>query len=145
MIRIYLLIGFAALSLGCQKEQTSAPSEADAPASETTQTAFNEAGAPTIQIKVPEIHCESCVKQVTEALASQAGVADVIVSLESKVATVAINEEEFKAKDAIATLVDYQFFESEVVEPGDESTDSSSEETEEPQAKEDSEADSTSE
>ena len=113
MYRCFVLAGVAAMLIGCQ--DTSAP-EPGVSVEETTQTTFNEAGAPTIRIEVPGIHCESCVEQVTEALSSQSGVTDVIVSLEDKIATVAVDEETFDTDDAIATLVDYQFPESKVIE-----------------------------
>jgi len=77
---------------------------------ETKPVAFNVEGAPTIAFIVPEMMCEeSCVPQVRKILASQPGVKDVAVDLESKRATVAVDQDDFDAEKAIAALVDMRF------------------------------------
>ena len=98
------------LACGCQRK---APQES-APTASTA--AFNEAGAPTDRFSVPDMMCEeSCLVKVKEALSEQPGVAEVTVDFESKVATVAIDEQVFDSEAAIATLVDYQFGNSKLL------------------------------
>lgn len=59
---------------------------------------------------VPDMMCEfSCVPTVRDALAKQPGVKDVAVDLETKTATVAVDEDQFDAEAAIAALVDLQY------------------------------------
>ena len=121
-MRRFICIATLLLVAGCQEAATTkteaevAPIDRPAEPVEVTETAFNTAGAPTVRIDVPDIMCESCVAEVKKALASHAGVADVMVSLEEKVATVAVDQETFQAEDAIALLVDHQFLNSKVVE-----------------------------
>lgn len=103
------------LAAGCQGSSTTAP-ETTASA---TPTAFNTGGAPTVSFSVPDMMCEySCVEQVKEALAAQPGVKEVKIDFAAKQATVAVDAEKFDSEAAIATLVDYQFTNSQLVEPG---------------------------
>ena len=63
------------------------------------------------------MHCEfSCAPKVFETLIAQPGVKDVKVELETKTATIAIDEESFDADAAIAALVDVQFVNTTVVQ-----------------------------
>jgi len=104
---------FAVLVAGCQTELSTAPEESTAKAS---PVAFNVEGAPTVAFSVPDMMCEfSCVEQVKIALSSEPGVKDVQVDFEAKRATVAVDREQFDAEGAIATLVDYQFTNSQLV------------------------------
>jgi copper chaperone CopZ len=103
---------FAVLLAGCQSEFSTAPEESTAKAS---PVAFNLEGAPTVAFSVPDMMCEySCVEQVKKALSSEPGVKDVLVDFEAKRATVAVDREQFDEEAAIATLVDYQFTNSQL-------------------------------
>jgi copper chaperone CopZ len=77
--------------------------------SETQPVAFNTAGAPTVQFSVPDMVCESCSAAVHETLAKQPGAKEVVVDLEEKVATVAIDKVSFDEEAAVAALLDKQF------------------------------------
>jgi copper chaperone CopZ len=103
-----------ALAAGCQTQHSPTSQESSTVAS---PVAFNTAGAPTISFSVPDMMCEfSCVEQVKEALSSQPGVKEVQVDFAAKRATVAVDPEQFDAEAAIATLVDYQFTNSQLIE-----------------------------
>jgi copper chaperone CopZ len=113
-----------ALLAGCSEstpvEETLSNSEAAAMVAEETAQAtpvvFNAEGAPTIAFSVPDMMCEhSCVPAVREVLAKQPGVKDVKVELETKTATVAVDESEFDAEAAVAALVDRQFTETKLL------------------------------
>lgn len=92
---------------GCS-EATVAP--ADISAQSTTATAFNVAGAPTVEFSVPDMMCpESCAVKTKEILSEQPGAKEVVVDFDSKTATVAIEEGKFDADAAIAALVDHGF------------------------------------
>jgi copper chaperone CopZ len=114
-----------ALLIGCSE---SAPvddtalsnSEAAAMVAEETAQAtpavFNAEGAPTVAFSVPDMMCEhACVPAVREVLAKQPGVKDVKVELETKTATVAVDESQFDAEAAVAALVDRQFKETKLL------------------------------
>lgn len=81
----------------------------DASESEAKPVAFNTAGAPTVKFEVPDMVCESCSAAVEETLAKQPGAKEVIVDLEEKVATVAVDEAAFDKDAAVAALLDKQF------------------------------------
>ena len=130
IVRLTSIIAIAAITLGCQAQSTTAPSgdsttqsSAQQDTTQVTEAVFNESGAPEVRIDVPDISCESCVAHVKEALISQPGVREVKVSLEDKVATVAIDRESFKPEDAIAILVDYQFGNSKLTKDDSEAAD----------------------
>ncbi len=109
MTKRFATLASLLLLAGCSTENVS---QTEAPATEpveVTETAFNTSGAPTVKINVPDVVCESCVAKVKEALTSQPGVKDVMVSLEDKIATVAVDKQAFEPQEAIALLVDYQF------------------------------------
>ena len=92
----------AAFCLGC--------SGSDVPSPEVTLTAFNVAGAPTVEFSVPDMMCpESCAVKTKEILAEQRGAKEVVVDFETKTATVAVEEGKFDAEVAIAALVDHGF------------------------------------
>lgn len=83
---------------------------------QATPAVFNAEGAPTVAFSVPDMMCEvSCVPAVREVLAKQPGVKEVKVELETKTATVAVDESEFDAEAAIAALVDRQFKETKLL------------------------------
>jgi copper chaperone CopZ len=84
--------------------------------SEATPVAFNTAGAPTVKFSVPDMVCESCSAAVQETLAKQPGAKEVIVDLEEKVATVAVDEKSFDEAAAVAALLDKQFSKAKLVE-----------------------------
>ena len=73
----------------------------------------------TVVMNVPEIHCESCAAKVTEVLSEHPGVNGVTVDVESKRATVSVDQEVFDSEAALAELEDYQFSGSQIV--GDDS------------------------
>lgn len=68
----------------------------------------------TVLLHVPDMYCESCVAKVTEVLSEQPGVESVSVDLETKQASLAIDRAVFDSEAAIATLVDYQFTNSQL-------------------------------
>jgi copper chaperone CopZ len=112
------------LLLGCSESATedSALSNSEAAAmvaeetAKTTPAVFNAEGAPTVTFSVPDMMCEqSCVPTVRETLAAQPGAKEVKVELETKTATVAVDEEAFDAAAAVAALVDLQFTETKLV------------------------------
>ncbi len=102
-----------ALASGCT--QTTTVTSTAGQATVATAATFNAGGAPTIEISVPEMVCEHCSQSVHEILAKQPGVKDVKVTLEKKVATVAVDEDEFHADEAIAALVDMQYKEAKLI------------------------------
>ncbi len=88
-------------------------------------TAFNAAGAPTVEFKVPDMMCEeSCAKAVHDTLAAQPGAVDVKVDFPNRLATVAVDEQKFDSEAALAALLDKQFTEAKLV--GAESSDTNS-------------------
>lgn len=118
MKRYATLAAFAVLVAGCQSELSTTP---EASTATVTPAAFNVEGAPTVSFSVPDMMCEfSCVEQVKKALSSEPGVKDVKVDFEAKQATVAVDREKFDAEAAIATLVDYQFTNSQLLPDSDE-------------------------
>ena len=121
----FVAVAGIALLIGCSEsapvEDTAlSNSEAAAMVAEETAQAtpavFNAEGAPTVEFSVPDMMCEvSCVPAVREVLAKQPGVKEVKVELETKMATVAVDESEFDAKAAVAALVDRQFKETKLL------------------------------
>jgi|GEM_PF-1892915 len=110
---------------GCQDSHTASSMPGDRVAA--TPATFNTAGAPTLVLSIPNMHCESCVAKTTEVLSKQAGVVDVRVDLDTKQATVAVDEATFDGKAALAVLDDYGFTGSSILDEasrqGEESTD----------------------
>lgn len=107
------LAALAALSLGCGKPAAPPAESTTDVANEAVTLVFNESGAPTVEFDVPGIHCEvMCVPKVRETLQAQPGVVDVKVDLDTKVATVAIEEEAFDSAAAIEALAAADFPES---------------------------------
>lgn len=92
----------------------SAPS-ADVSA-EVTQVVFNEAGAPVVEIEAPGMHCENCAASIVEALREKPGVVDVKADAKTKLVSVAVEEADFKADDAIAAISEAGFGEATMVE-----------------------------
>jgi copper chaperone CopZ len=102
-----------ALLTGCNE---STPVEETLSNSEAAPAVFNAERAPTVAFSVPDMMCEhSCVPAVREVLAKQPGVKDVKVELETKTATVAVDESEFDAEAAVGALVDRQFKETKLL------------------------------
>jgi copper chaperone CopZ len=123
-----LALGFlpvlsVSLLMGCSKSATEeaglSNSEAAAMVAEETKTTpavFNVEGAPTVTFSVPDMMCEqSCVPTVRETLAAQPGAKEVKVELETKTATVAVDQEKFDPQAAVTALVDLQFTETKLV------------------------------
>lgn len=102
------IILLLASSLGCG-------SSTDVTKSETTLVEFNAAGAPTVQFEIPDMVCESCTEAVQKTLASQTGAKEVKADLETKLATVAIDESTFDKEAALAALFDKQFSQAKLV------------------------------
>lgn len=109
MTRLASLAVVLVLAVGCgQSSPVTVPTPDESVAA--TPAAFNTEGAPTVAFDVPDMMCEfSCVPTVRDALAKQPGVKDVKVDLETKRATVAVDENQFDAEAAIAALVDLQY------------------------------------
>ncbi|MEM9660032.1 MAG: heavy-metal-associated domain-containing protein, partial [Planctomycetota bacterium] len=118
-MQIASVLVLVTLTIGCgaQTPQGSEVGEklpqgdsADNDAIVATEADFNVDGAPTVVFSVPDMMCEeSCVPAVQKILAGQPGVEEVHVALDSKTATVAVDEQSFDADAAIAALVDMQF------------------------------------
>jgi len=101
-ILVLLALG---LTLGCSDGELRLP--------EATTAVFNAAGAPTVEFSVPDMMCpEGCGEKTKEILAEQRGAKDVYVNFEAKTATVAVEEGEFDAEQALAALVDHGFDQS---------------------------------
>lgn len=101
-ILVLLALG---LTLGCSDGELRLP--------EATTAVFNAAGAPTVEFSVPDMMCpDSCAVKTKEILAEQRGARDVLVDFETKTATVAVDEAEFDAEQALAALVDRGFDQS---------------------------------
>ena len=73
----------------------------------------------TVSLEVPAIHCEVCVGGVSNCLKEQPGVMEVSVDVDTKVATIKVDEAIFDADKAIASLTDAQFAGSSVRIAGD--------------------------
>ena len=109
MTRLASLAVVLVLAVGCGQSSSVTVSTTDEPVA-ATPAAFNADEAPTVAFDVPDMMCEfSCVPTVRDALAKQPGVKDVKVDLETKRATVAVEEDQFDADAAIAALVDLQY------------------------------------
>ena len=113
-MKSYTTLATAAVLLaGCQSEVASNADNSNVAAA---AVAFNVSGAPTISFSVPDMMCQhACAVKVKEALAAQPGVEEVKVDFEAKLATVAIDQDLFDPDAAVATLIDYQFTNSELV------------------------------
>ncbi len=88
------------------------------PAEEVTHaelSPFNKAGSPVVALSIPNMHCESCVAKTTEVLSRQPGVIEVRVDLETKRATLAVDEASFDSQIALVVLDDYGFTDSTVM------------------------------
>jgi copper chaperone CopZ len=74
-------------------------------------TAFNPAGAPTVEFALPNLVCDDdeCALAVKDILARQPGTEDVLVDVDARTATVAIDEAKFNSRTAIAELRDKGF------------------------------------
>lgn len=83
--------------------------EIDSPATAAV-SAFNTAGAPTVEFNAPDMMCpEGCGAKVKQILSAQPGAKDVVINFETKTATVAVDQEKFDPEAAIAALKDYGF------------------------------------
>ncbi|QEG37015.1 heavy-metal-associated domain-containing protein [Bythopirellula goksoeyrii] len=97
---------------GCQKAADTATDSTVT----ASPAAFNVAGAPTVEFKVPDMMCEeSCAKAVHDTLAAQPGAEDVMVDFPNRLATVAVDQETFDSQAALAALLDKQFTKTELV------------------------------
>jgi copper chaperone CopZ len=114
----YLLLAVVVGIAGCADTKVAtndaAKSEVEMP--EAQPAAFNTAGAPTVQFSVPDMVCESCSEAVHSTLATQPGAKEVVVDLEKKVATVAVDEAAFNEEAAVAALLDKQFTKAKLME-----------------------------
>ena len=117
-MRFARMVCMCLLAIGCSQSSENQFSKVavEEPAAEATPAVFNAEGAPTVAFSVPDMMCEhSCVPTVRETLANQPGVKDVKVDLESKTATVAVDNDAFDANKAIAALKDRMFTHAELV------------------------------
>jgi copper chaperone CopZ len=101
------------LSAGCQDFKTTSSTFNDQ--TSVTPATFNVAGKPTIDLSIPNMHCQSCVAKTSEVLSKQPGVVDLRVDLDTKRATLAIDEASFDPQAALAVLDDYGFADSKIV------------------------------
>ncbi len=109
--KLIFVLSLAVLA-GCADSKTASTDTAE---SEATAVAFNVAGAPTVMFEVSDMVCESCSAAVHDTLAAQPGAKEVVVDLESKVATVAVDEKTFDRDAAVAALLDKQFSNAKLV------------------------------
>ncbi len=112
----FLMMFTGVLLAGCQDRMASSPQAESATQAEPA--AFNMAGAPTMMLSIPNMHCESCVAKTTEVLSKQPGVVDVRVDLDTLRAKVAIDPTTFDGATALAALDDYGFAGSSIVNEG---------------------------
>src|SRR6476660_2655719 len=106
MHRIILVSLMAAVFAGCNQQATQSQVSDDA----IMRASFNKAGAPTVEFSVPDMMCpEGCGAKVKEILSGQPGAKDVLVDFPAKTAKVAVDNDKFDAKQAIAALKDHQF------------------------------------
>jgi copper chaperone CopZ len=108
----WIFILSLAVLVGCADNKTVSTNTAE---TESTPVAFNVAGAPTVMFEVSDMVCESCSAAVHDTLAAQPGAKEVVVDLESKVATVAVDEKTFDREAAVAALLDKQFSNAKLV------------------------------
>ena len=112
-MKIPTLVLLLALSwTGCQDRVAVTP-----PAEKVTHgelSPFNKAGSPVVTLSIPNMHCESCVAKTMEVLSKQPGVVEVRVDLDTKQATLAIDEDSFDSQNALEVLDDYGFKDSTV-------------------------------
>lgn len=102
---VMLVLSFAVA--GCT-EATNSP--ASISVESATPAVFNSTGAPTVEFSLPDMMCEDgCAMTVKDVLSKQSGAKDVVVDFDGKTATVAIEEGQFDADQAIAALVDKGF------------------------------------
>lgn len=104
MTRVVAVLLGVILLAGCSNESVTVP-VSETPA--TTTVVFNAAGAPTVELSVPDMMCEeSCAAKVREVLSEQPGVEDVVVDFPNRTATVAVDETVFDADGAVHLLAD---------------------------------------
>jgi copper chaperone CopZ len=104
--------------IGCQDRVVNSPQAEEGSGSETTPfkgVPFNKAGAPIVALSIPNMHCESCVAKTTEVLSKQSGVVEVHVDLDTKRATLAIDETLFDSQIVLDVLDDYGFKDSTIL------------------------------
>ncbi|HEX2475978.1 MAG TPA: cation transporter [Lacipirellulaceae bacterium] len=108
MTRTIGLACILAIIAGCNSQPVATSSGV---ARSARATAFNSAGAPTVEFALPNLVCddEECALAVKDILARQPGTEDVLVDVETKTATVAIDEGKFDSQIALADLVDRGF------------------------------------
>ena len=114
----YLYVSLAAMAVltGCNS-QPAVQTQAEKKPEPFTLTSFNLEEAPTVKLSIPEMHCQySCAPKVFETLIAQSGVKGVKVEMETKTATLAIDEQEFDTEATIAALADVQFTNTTVTE-----------------------------
>lgn len=115
-----LLLGVA---VGCGAPATDGPVATGAPAGgaegvgfTVTPVAFNTAGAPTVELDAPGMHCGACAANICKALKEQPGVVDVKADADTKVVTVAIDDAAFETDAAITAIAEAGFGEATVHE-----------------------------
>lgn len=104
------LVISAVLACGCTQSTDGRPDVTAQPVA-----TFNAAGAPTVELSVPDMMCEeSCAAKVREVLAAQPGAVDVKVDFPARTAYVAVEKSKFDVDAAIAALVDHGFDKTQV-------------------------------
>lgn len=90
-------------------ESSSATVSQEASGAESTPVAFNAGDLPTVKLVVPGIHCEFCAANVKETLAGVDGVKEIQIDVDTKTATVAVDQTAFDSEKAITALADANF------------------------------------
>ena len=124
----------AAFSVGCGDTPSTPP--ATPPAADTAPAAggsgdkpaesadtpaegsgsFNPEGLPTLAVYVPGIHCENCAAGVNGVLADMDGVKGIDICVDSKTATLAVDESVINRDAIIEALTTAEFTNSKFVE-----------------------------
>ncbi len=83
------------VATGCAEVPPAVPSESEAQA-----VVFNAAGAPTVEIDVPGLHCENCSATACTLLADVPGVVEVKADATTKKAIIAVDQSTFDTEAA---------------------------------------------
>lgn len=97
------------VATGCAEVPPAVPSESEAQA-----VVFNAAGAPTVEIDVPGLHCENCSATACTLLADVPGVVEVKADATTKKAIIAVDQSTFDTEAARSALEE-QFGEATIV------------------------------
>ena len=112
----FALLGCLFLVIGCSETSSNVSSSPDSNSKivEAKPAAFNEGGAPTVEIKVSNMECKSCAGSICRILKDAPGVVDVKADADTKLVTIAVDEESFDPDSATQALNE-KFFKAELI------------------------------